>query len=160
MSLIASVFGPRQVTKGHITQLVVTLGVLGITGYRISMDTGYPITRGQIMPLTMGSTSLVFIAYQLLTRYVAVFQRYGKLSVYMIMNIIEPVLWAVAVGLMISSTQRFCIGNACTITWVTIGMCIAILITSIQPAIASTLEYQRSKRVGKGLDEETAVEAK
>ena len=45
----------------------------------------------------------------------------------MIMNIIEPVLWAVAVGLMISSTQRFCIGNACTITWVTIGMCIAIL---------------------------------
>lgn len=33
-------------------------------------------------------------------------------------------------------------------------------LTSIQPAIASILEYQRSKKAGKELDEETAAEAK
>jgi hypothetical protein len=74
--------------------------------------------------------SLVCIGYELLTRHVAGLRKYGKLTAYMVLNILDTILWIAATGMMGYSTQRYCIGEACTLTKATIAVGAVLLYDS------------------------------
>jgi len=74
-----------------------------------------------------GIKSMVIIAYELLTKYNARFQRWGSLKAYAILNGIEPVFWFAVVVVSGSGASKGGSGAATAISVVTLLIALVLV---------------------------------
>ncbi|KAG9254106.1 uncharacterized protein F5Z01DRAFT_636768 [Emericellopsis atlantica] len=174
MSFKSLLFDVRLATKVHIVQLLLAVVVLGLAGYKGTINTGVPGGAGQITPITAVSSraltfvcghplilpqsvkSIVCILYELLTRHVARLQKFGRLGVYRVLNVLDFLLWGVATGMVAYSASRYCVGEACSVTQGIIALGVIICLLSIQPACATITEARDAKKAPRAYDAEMA----
>ncbi|RYC88355.1 hypothetical protein BFJ63_vAg8753 [Fusarium oxysporum f. sp. narcissi] len=116
--------------KVFILQVVtITLAfILGIAKVA-AKPSGIPMTRSDIMAITMSLKSYAFLAYEHLTQKADKFKRFGSLKANAILNTMDIVFWAVVMGLAFNMATRVCIGANCAIG-ILVGL-VALVVTVV-----------------------------
>ncbi|KAI6780570.1 uncharacterized protein J7T54_000210 [Emericellopsis cladophorae] len=156
MTFKALLFDVRLATKVHVVQLLLVVVVLALAGYKGTINTPVSGGAGQITPITASVKSIICILYELLTRHVAGLQKFGRLGVYRVLNVVDFLLWGAVAGLVAYSASRYCVGEACSITQGIIALAVFICVLSIQPACATIKEKRDVKNASRAYDAEMA----
>ncbi|KAI1251766.1 hypothetical protein MGN70_006335 [Eutypa lata] len=115
-----ALFNNRYKLAVHVAEIVLVLIGIVLALVAIFLPGGR-FTRAQIMAISIGCKTLVFIAYQLVTTHVARFVRWKSLKAYMILNILEVVFWMGAAVVTVSANRKYCVGTTCILSKVLVA---------------------------------------
>ncbi|KAJ4263385.1 hypothetical protein NW762_006204 [Fusarium torreyae] len=109
-------FEPQWKNKVFIAQVGMTtiafcLGIAKLA----TKPSQIPMSRMDIMAITMSIKSFAFLAYEYFTEKVDRLKRFGSLKAYAILNTLDILFWMVVMGLTFSGVSRICIGANCGI---------------------------------------------
>ncbi|KAI1047810.1 hypothetical protein LB505_012843 [Fusarium chuoi] len=135
--------------KVFILQVVtVTIAfILGIAKVA-TKPSGIPMTRSDIMAITMSLKTYAFLAYEYLTQKVDKFKRFGSLKANAILNTMDIVFWAVVMGLAFSMATRVCIGANCAIGILVGLVALVVTIVNFWAAVIAWKDHKYFKRNG------------
>ncbi|KAF2680511.1 hypothetical protein K458DRAFT_434343 [Lentithecium fluviatile CBS 122367] len=147
-------FSSRAATPAHIITLVLIIGAMGVTAYRVLTKDG-PTARSDTMALAMGAKSIIIVAYQLLSAHTHRFARWYSLKANMILNGLEIVFWgAVAFLTMQGMTgKNKCKGTSCTLGWIVIVLAALVSQMEVYGFVIALLDWRYFKREGKRRDQ-------
>ncbi|KAI1061441.1 hypothetical protein LB507_011270 [Fusarium sp. FIESC RH6] len=101
-----------------VTTLAFILGIAKLA----TRPSYVPMSRMDIMAITMSIKSFFFLAYEFSTEKIDRFKRFGSLKAYAILNTLDILFWMVVMGLTFSGVSRICVGANCGI-----GVCVALV---------------------------------
>ncbi|KAI1026553.1 hypothetical protein LB503_013373 [Fusarium chuoi] len=135
--------------KVFILQVVtVTIAfILGIAKVA-TKPSGIPMTRSDIMAITMSLKTCAFLAYEYLTQKVDRLKRFGSLKANAILNTMDIVFWAVVMGLAFSMATRVCIGANCAIGILVGLVALVVTIVNFWAAVIAWKDHKYFKRNG------------
>ncbi|KEY69777.1 hypothetical protein S7711_03756 [Stachybotrys chartarum IBT 7711] len=119
-------FDSRFSLRVHCVQCVLILAAVILTIVRIAMPAPFT-TRAHMMALAMGIKSLIFIGYQLASAHMARFAKWHSLKANAILNCLEVVFWATAMGLLFQANGQTCSGASCGVSWVIALLALVLL---------------------------------
>jgi hypothetical protein len=73
-----------------------------------------------------GAKSLIIIGYQLISEHVRSCQKWHSYKANAILNSLEIVFWAAVCFLTIQANIQSCLGNACIMSWIVMGIAIGL----------------------------------
>ncbi|KAF5530466.1 hypothetical protein FNAPI_13552, partial [Fusarium napiforme] len=116
--------------KVFILQIVTTTiaFILGIAKVA-TKPSGIPMTRSDIMAITMSLKTYAFLAYEHLTQKVDKFKRFGSLKANAILSTMDIVFWSVVMGLAFNMATQVCIGANCALG-ILVGL-VALVVTLV-----------------------------
>ncbi|PBP20293.1 putative cytochrome p450 protein [Diplocarpon rosae] len=104
----------------HIVQVVLIQAALGVAAYIqfILPKPTVPVSgRGATFVFGVGAKSLIFIAYQVLSKK---YNKWYSPKANVIINCLEVVFWAAVVFMGIQANMNSCVGTRCIMSWVTV----------------------------------------
>ncbi|KAF5983778.1 hypothetical protein FCOIX_2994 [Fusarium coicis] len=107
------------------TTIAFILGIAKVA----TKPSGIPMTRSDIMAITMSLKTYAFLAYEYLTQKVDKFKRFGSLKANAILNTMDIIFWAVVMGLAFNMAAQVCIGANCAIS-ILVGL-VALVVTLV-----------------------------
>ncbi|OWP02402.1 hypothetical protein B2J93_3190 [Marssonina coronariae] len=121
-----------------------TTFVFGVVRLPCALPPAPPVTDREMQ----GAKSLVFIAYQVLSKK---YNKWYSPKANFIINCLEVVFWAAVVFMGIQSNTQSCVGTHCTLSWITIVLGGIISLVTTYAAYVSWFLFQAHKAQKMGL---------
>ncbi|KAF7671293.1 hypothetical protein GT037_010618 [Alternaria burnsii] len=128
----------------HALQAMLIIAAMSLTIPRLSMDYQFK-KKENLLALTIGAKSLVFIAYQILTEHTTWFSRWHSYRANAFMNCFEIVAWAAVTFFVFDSNVSKCTGVDCTLSWLVVALSVLIASSNIYTAIHSVRELRKHR---------------
>ncbi|KAI6715629.1 hypothetical protein PZA11_005761 [Diplocarpon coronariae] len=135
----------------HIVQIALIQAALGVAAYMqffLPKPKVQVSGRGTTFVFGVGAKSLVFIAYQVLSKK---YNKWYSPKANFIINCLEVVFWAAVVFMGIQSNTQSCVGTHCTLSWITIVLGGIISLVTTYAAYVSWFLFQAHKAQKMGL---------
>ncbi|KAF5579702.1 hypothetical protein FPANT_9553 [Fusarium pseudoanthophilum] len=135
--------------KVFILQIVTTTiaFILGIAKVA-TKPSGIPMTRSDIMAITMSLKTYAFLAYEYLTQKVDKFKKFGSLKANAVLNTMDIVFWAVVMGLAFNMATQVCIGANCAIGILVGLVALVVMLVNFWAAVIAWKDHKYFKRNG------------
>ncbi|KAI7759220.1 hypothetical protein LZL87_008597 [Fusarium oxysporum] len=129
---------------------VVTITIAFILGIAkvATKPSGIPMTRSDIMAITMSLKSYAFLAYEHVTQKVDKFKRFGSLKANAILNTMDIVFWAVVMGLAFNMATQVCIGANCAIGILVVLVALVVAFVNFWAAVIAWKDHKYFKHNG------------
>ncbi|KAF4338454.1 hypothetical protein FBEOM_7642 [Fusarium beomiforme] len=132
---IRDFFGSRFFEHGWRNKLfilqVVTITIAFILGIAkvATRPSNIPMTRSDVMAITMSLKSYAFLAYEHIRQKVNRFKRFGSMKADVILNTLDIIFWIVVMGLAFNIATQVYAGANCAIG-VLVGL-VALVVASV-----------------------------
>ncbi|KAL5615797.1 hypothetical protein FOBRF1_004545 [Fusarium oxysporum] len=135
--------------KAFVLQ-VVTITIAFILGIAkvATKPSGIPMTRSDIMAITMSLKSYAFLAYEYVTQKLDKFKRFGSLKANAILNTMDIVFWAVVMGLAFNMATKVCIGANCALGIIVGLVALVVAFVNFWAAVIAWKDHKYFKRNG------------